>query len=146
MASLKWSYTEIILPSDSEHPEGFAFQRAIVPVKLELDGRETFEFFSLIDTGADCCYFPSDFLCCLGLDPRNMDRRNVDAIVAEETQIPFAWVNLTVLGFPSMRVFAGFADRLNKEQAGILGFYGALNQFKIFLDPQNDMFVLDDGQ
>jgi len=144
MAQFQWSYSETDLPPNDAFPQGIKAKRAVIWATLEHEGKEVKDIPCLIDTGADYCQFPECFLSELGIDDSDIKCAPIDAIVVASAVIPFASVTLTIGGFDSLPICAGFSKELNKHRAGVLGFFGCLDQFRICLDPRNGAFVIGD--
>jgi hypothetical protein len=144
MSRYRWELTETVIPANDAFPQGVRVRRAVVPATLEWNGLETDEFPCLLDTGADYCQFPNKFLTDLRLNIADLPCGPVNALLAEVDNVPFATVNLRIPGFAPLSVRAGFTEKLNKENAGLLGIAGALSQFKILLDFQDGFFIVGD--
>lgn len=143
MSKCQWRFRDDKLDRCTAFPEGITSKRAIVPVTVGLNGNESPTLEGLIDTGADYTFFPADFLPCLGLNIAELKTCLVNVILTYE-EVPFAWVYVTIEGFQSRRIYAGFARGMNGNLAAVLGRGGVLEHFKVLFDFPNNAFELDE--
>jgi hypothetical protein len=113
--------------------------RPVVYVILEHIGAFSTAVESLIDTGADYCLFPLDFLGELGIEK---DGLGIDYSLglAEGHPIYFASVTLHIMNLESRKILAGFTEYLNGKGAAFLGNLGFFDQYRVTFDRANLSF------
>ncbi|WP_353071152.1 aspartyl protease family protein [Tunturiibacter gelidoferens] len=143
MPSFKFPYSEWSLDITPAFPEGQTVFRPIVGAKLRNESKETDAFFGLVDTGADYCMFPSEFLESLGLNKDKLPSGTASGVATDRT-IRFATITLEIDQLGLLRVYAGFSDNLNGQGLGMLGHVGFLDRFRLTSDPQSRVFELEE--
>jgi hypothetical protein len=143
MARQSFPYYPVEIESSPAFPNGYVAYRPVISISLGYDGKTVSEFYCVVDTGADYCMFPSDYLSVLGIDRDTLNTGPVHGI-GEDKGVPFASVNLKVGLLGEWPVYAGFSDHWKGQNIGFLGYTGFLERFRVNLDPRNQTFQIED--
>jgi hypothetical protein len=117
MPTFKFPYCRATLDITPAFPDGHVVYRPFVGAILRNGDRETEPFFGLVDTGADYCMFPSEYLTYLGIDKESLPP-SVAMGVATDHAVRFANVTLELPQIGRLSVYAGFSDNLNGQGYG----------------------------
>ncbi len=126
-------YTEWWIPSSPAFPNGEKRDYPLVPVALSYQGTATaFEFYALIDSGADHCAFPSVFGQKVGLPVESGKKaQTVGSTGTGDTYYHNVRVGFKVQDEPyGFDCYAGFMPDLNKMGVGLLGRNGFFDLFE----------------
>jgi hypothetical protein len=121
---------------------GKKVQRPLLGIMLEDDGRFSTEMFALLDSGADYCLFPYQFLEELGIEKVGL---GVDFSLgmAEGHPIYFATVTLHIMGMEvSGEIEAGFTEYLDGKGMALLGHNGFFDRYRVMFDRPNCSFEI----
>jgi len=102
-------------------------------VTLRNGRQRTGSFLSLIDTGADYCLFPSDYLEEIGIDRSTLRPGTVQG-VSIDAGVLYANVDLAIEGLGEWTVYAGFSDYWRGQHVGFLGQVGFFDRFTVSFD------------
>ena len=143
MPTFQFPYCRTTLDITPAFPNGHVVSRPFVGACLRFGSKETVPFFGLIDTGADYCMFPSEFLTALGIEKECLPS-SVAMGVSTDHAVRFATVTLEIDRLGLLSIYAGFSDNLNGQGYGMLGHMGFLNRYTLRCDPRNGRFELED--
>ena len=85
----------------------------------------------MIDSGADHCVFPLNFLNILGIDPQTAPVEMTRGIGTSSAVSHFANVTVDLQGLIQFPVFAGFTAGLDSLALGVLGQVGFFDRFNL---------------
>ena len=151
------------MPPTPPFPNGATAYRPIVVTRLTVASTgKTLFCFSLPDSGADQCVFPSSFAIALGLDPLQMKQQitggvgnsgNVTYYDNLRIEIGFMQANTAQGQVPggnmafvpkvSFDAYAGFTNGLEAQGIGLLGQSGFFENFGVTFDHKNRVFHID---
>jgi hypothetical protein len=138
----KFPYIEYVRDENSGCHSGQKVHRPLLGIMLENGGKFSIEMFALLDSGADYCLFPYQFLEELGIEKAGL---GVDFPLgmAEGHTIYFATVTLHVMGMEeSGEIEAGFTEYLDGKGMAVLGHNGFFDRYKVMFNRPNFSFEI----
>ena len=127
-----FSYHEDDLDPSAAFPAGYKAVRPIACVSLSRGGKSVEPFWSVLDTGADFCVFPSKYLEVLGIERSALKTAPVFGLGSAE--VPFAEVTLEISGLGKWAIYAGFADLHKESPLGLISQSGFFDRYTILFD------------
>ena len=124
-------YTPLQIPSCPAFPQGELRDYPLVNSALYYNN-QTVDFYSVIDSGADHCSFPSIYAPQVGLNVQSGKKSTTfGATGSGDTFYHNIHVGVTIQGQPyGFDCYAGFMDGLNAIGIGLLGRCGFFDLFE----------------
>lgn len=119
--------------------------RPAIATKIECQGSLSVAFYSIIDSGADSCTFPSVIGRQIGMNiSSGMSETTMGAAGSGVTYYHSIKVHVEIKGkWVSFNCFGGFLDGLDQIGFGLLGHKGFFNLFEsVSLDSKNGRIKL----
>lgn len=135
MPRYSFFYEEIVLN------DGRKVLRPMLTVEIMNEGR-VIPCRAIVDSGADYCSFPADFLPDLGLDKRDLPFGKGRGI-GGETDFYFKELQLRIEKIGTLLVEVGFTDTQNGWNAGLLGQAGFFDSFRVVFDKHAKTFSVE---
>lgn len=132
MPRKSFPYEAIEIEASPAFPVGYIAYRPCAIVSIGRGDNETNAFISVIDTGADHCLFPSDYLEILGIDRKTLQADTMHG-VGTDTFL-FATVVLKIAGLGEWLINAAFSDQWKGQHVGFLGYSGFLERITLHLN------------
>ena len=143
MARHSFPYYPVLIDPSPAFPNGYTAHRPAAFVSLRVANNRTSEFLAVMDTGADHCMFPSDYLAVLGLDKASLPTSTVHGVGTDDGT-RFATVNLSIGQLEEWPVYASFSDHWMGQHVGFLGHFGFFNRFTTNFDPHSRICEVGD--
>jgi hypothetical protein len=126
---MKFDYIKYPAPSTPAFPDRRESYRPTILIKLKYKGRSV-ELFALVDSGADCCVFPSGIGEQLGMDIKSGPVNPMSGFGEKRFPVYFHDVQI-VVGRYEIQAWAGFCDEIPMP---ILGQNGFFDPFEVRFD------------
>lgn len=123
-------------------PLGYSAYRPCATVSIGRGDRRTVPFTALIDTGADHCLFPIDYLDVLGIEQSSLTSSPMHG-TGQDLNVLFAYVALEIQDFGEWLVYAGFSEQWRNQHVGFLGYSGFLDRLVMHADGEKRICELD---
>jgi hypothetical protein len=133
---MKFPYQKVPIDSSEAFPEKKTILRPIVPILLEFKGIKT-GYWTLIDSGADYCFFHSEIAEILQLDWRKGKMQEFGGIGGERSLAYFHKINIHIGGW-QFELYCGFSDKIAKFGYGVLGQVGFFDHFVVKFDLEKE--------
>jgi hypothetical protein len=114
----------------------------VVLITLGVAGRNA-TCHAVIDSGADCCLFPSLLLRKLGLDSAAMPLERSSGVGASNMPTHYADVSVALHGVTTFPARAGFTEGLEDWGLGLLGHIDFFERFRVFFDYSGGYFNIE---
>jgi hypothetical protein len=85
----------------------------------------------MVDSGADHCIFPRQFLQTLGLDPLSAPNESISGVGSRDISAHFFDLSINLQGLVKFPVYAGFTTGLDDIGLGFLGQNGFFDKFHV---------------
>lgn len=119
--------------------------RPVVPIRLDFDGK-VWAAYSIVDSGADQCLFPSFIVAMLSLKVQNARVSKFHgAGSVNQVSLFFDNIGLTVGNLPRFVTTLAFSAAMNQSGFGLLGQQGFFNRFKVDFDLLRRFFYIEDS-
>jgi hypothetical protein len=115
--------------------------RPILQLAL-VNGQNRLSCYAIVDSGADCCAFPSSFLLPLGINPFGMPFEPTNG-VGGLTLSFFYNIQIDLQGIVQFPAYTAFTDGLNQWGVGLLGQSGFFDRVGVHFDLHNGKFEID---
>ena len=139
-------YSKIIIPPYGHQSEKVVYAPILETFLYHRDRETGFSFYSLVDSGADFCVFPSKFGEVMGLDIKSGDEIPSFGVGGQET-LYFHQIRIGVIIDQEEWKFnctAGFSVKMNRKGTGFLGRKGFFDLFKeVSFNQNKKMFRLN---
>ena len=125
-------YTRFPLQPTPAFPNATYVDRPALLTSIKYQGNSlSTNFYSLVDSGADNCYFPAQFAPLVGINLTSGKLAQVVGIGSGNTYYHDITISVEVGGqVYSFDCYAGFMTELDAMGAGLLGHNGFFNLFK----------------
>lgn len=102
----------------------------IIPVRLRY-GSKIITILTLIDSGADSCYFHESVGRVLGIDIKSGRKESLRSLSSQQIPAYIHTVQLILQGEPAINIEAGFIEVDYLADGGLLGQQGFFDEFDI---------------
>jgi hypothetical protein len=139
------SYTRFLALPSPAFPNRTYVDRPVLATKIDFGGIVSPQFYSIIDSGADSCVFPSVIGQQIGIDIYS-GRAEVSIGAAGGGSAYYHSIQVHVRlqqQWVKFNCYAGFLDGLNQLGFGLLGHHGFFDLFEsVTLDSKRKLIVL----
>lgn len=112
-----------------------SYFRPIILVTLQ--GSKSFDYFALIDSGADFTMFHADIAELIGVDLNKLQKMTFGGIQNGKTSEAFYTAINLELGYKTLNIPVMFSPDISDNGYGVLGQLGFFNRFKVTFDYRN---------
>jgi len=123
-------YSELPVSPSPAFPLGRVALRPILKLTIIAERRHL-SCFAIVDSGADHCVFPRQFLQTLGLDPLSAPNESISGVGSSAIPAHFFNVSIDLQGLVRFPVYVGFTAGLDNVGIGLLGQNGFFDRFHV---------------
>ena len=140
MPRWEFDYTDIDMNPSPAFPAGQDVCRPIIKVELCTEGHSVC-CWAIVDSGADYCSFPANFLPDLGLSMEDLPSGRGHGI-GTDFDLHFTNLQMKLDRIGDALAHVGFCVSLNEWGVGLLGQNGFFNLYNISFDRRAKRFVV----
>jgi hypothetical protein len=141
MSEHTFRYQQHLCAPDIEHPQGRPCLRPVLRTEIGWNGVKTPVFSSLLDTGADRCFFPLQYGKRIGLIADSDEHDGLAAGAGDDNISTFyRTVIINVEDIETWTMTAAFSAKFDRMKMGVLGGLGFFDRFQVRFDMANGLF------
>ena len=148
MSYIVLPYTKIIIPAQGKTPEKIIYSPRFETYLFHGAKQTNFSFYSLIDSGADFCVFPSRFGELMDIDIKEGEAISSFGVGGKET-FYFHRIKVGIVIKNEIWKFesrVGFSYKMNDKGTGLLGREGFFDLFsEVSFNQKKKMFKFEEG-
>ena len=130
---MKFSYLKFQIPKPPHaFPHIKSILRPVIRITLGYNDKKV-NYFALIDSGADYCFFHKEIAEVLGIEVEKGKRLEVAGVTGKKSIAYFHHVDLYIGGY-KYKLYCGFSSSISPYGFGILGQNGFFNLFVVKFD------------